>query len=65
MEGSKGCAKQSWKWGRGRNSLRGEVKFSIKKNKKFLTRKARRCKDTLQGCAYKKLAKDKAWDYVT
>lgn len=65
MEGSKGCAKQSWKWGRGRNSLRGEVKFSIKKNKKYLNRKARHHKEPLQGCLYKKLAGDMAYDYVT
>lgn len=53
------------KWGRGSNSLRGEVKFSIKKNKKYLNRKARRHKEPLQGCLYKKLAGDMAYDYVT
>lgn len=65
MQGSKQCAKESWRRGRGRNSLHGEVKFSIKKNKRYLTRKARRHKDVLNGCSYKKLAKDKAWEYVT
>ncbi len=65
MRGSKREAKQYWHTGRGRHSLRGETKFSIKKNKKYLTRKARHCKETLQGCTYKKLAKEKAWEYVT
>lgn len=41
MRGSKREAKQYWHTGRGRHSLRGETKFSIKKNKKYLTRKAR------------------------
>lgn len=61
MQGSKREAKRGY----GRKSLRGEMKFSIKKNKKYLTRLARHHKDLLQNCAYKKLAKDKAWDYVT
>lgn len=65
MRGSKREAKHYWKTGRGRHSLRGEIKFSIKKNKKYLTRKARHCKDAFRGCAYKKLVKEKAWDYVT
>ncbi len=65
MPGSKRLAKQSWRRGRGRHSLRGEMKFSIKQNKKWLTRKTRRSSDTFQGCGYKKLAKDKAWEYIT
>lgn len=65
MTGSKREARRSWQWGRGANSLRGEVKRSIKKNKKNLNRRVRRCTDTFKGCGYKKLAKDAAWDYVT
>lgn len=65
MTGSKRKARQSWQWGRGGNSLRGEVKRSIKKNKKRLNRRVRRYTDTFHGCGYKKLAKEAAWDCVS
>lgn len=65
MTGSKRTVKQSWRRGRGCASLRGEIKFSLKKNKKRLNRKVRHCADTFIGCGYKKLAKNAAWDYVT
>lgn len=65
MTGSKRETRRSWLRGRGRNSLRGETKFSLKKNKKMLNRRVRHCTDTFQGCEYKKLARAAAWDYVT
>lgn len=65
MQGSKRSAKRSWYRGRGANSLRGEIKYSLRKNKKYLNRKVRHCKDLPSGSAYKKLAKDKAFEYVT
>lgn len=65
MQGSKRETKHSWQRGRGCNSLRGEVKFSLKKNRKYLNRRVRYHKEPLQGCLYKKLAKEMAWDYVT
>jgi len=65
MRGSKREAKQYWDRGRGRHSLRGEVKYSLKKNKKRLNRMVRYNRDVFHGCTYKKLAKEKAWDYIT
>lgn len=65
MKGSKKSARRSWYRGRCANSLRGEIKYSLRKNKKYLNRKVRHCKDLPSGSAYKKLAKDKAYEYVT
>lgn len=65
MKGSKRSARRNWCRGRGVNSLRGEIKYSLRKNKKYLNRKVRHCKDLSSGSAYKKLAKDKAYEYVT
>ena len=65
MNGSKRSARKNWYRGRGPNSMRGEVKYSLKRNKKYLNRKARREPDLPNGSAYKKLAKNKAWEYVT
>lgn len=65
MMGSKRESKLSWQHGRGRNSFRGEMKFSLKKNKKYLNRRARHCKEPMQYCSYKKLVKEMAWDYLT
>lgn len=65
MQGSKKNARRSWYRGRGANSFRGEIKYSLRKNKKYLNRKVRHCKDLTSGSAYKKLAKDKAYEYVT
>lgn len=45
--------------------MRAEIKFSLKMNKKYLNRKVRRTSDVMNGNAYKKLAKDRAWQYVT
>lgn len=65
MQGSKRSARRSWYRGRGANSLRGEIKYSLRKNKKYLNRKVRHHQDLPSGNAYKKLAKDKAYEYVT
>lgn len=65
MVGSKRSAKRSWRRGRGPYSLKREIKFSLKKNKKYLNRKTRRHPDLPNGNAYKKLAKNRAWEYVT
>ena len=65
MIGSKRWAKQSWRRGRGPGSLRGELKFSIKKNKRYFNRRVRRCTTDLpNGNTYRKLAGEKVWDYV-
>lgn len=64
MTGSKREERNSWCYGRGRYSLRGGTKYSIKKNKKLLNRRVRRSSETFRGCGYKKLAKDAAWEYV-
>lgn len=64
MVGSKRWAKQSWRRGRGPYSLRGELKYSIKKNKKYFNRQVRHYMDLPNGNAYRKLAGEKAWDYV-
>lgn len=46
-------------------SLREELKFSIKKNKRYSNRRVRRyTKDLSNGKAYRKLAGEKVWDYV-
>ena len=45
--------------------MRGEIKYSLKRNKKHLNRKARHKAELPGRCAYKKLAKDKAWEYVS
>lgn len=65
MQGSKRSVKRSWLRGRGPGSLRAECKYSIKRNKKYLNRKTRHTKDLPDGCAYKKLAKEKVWEYVS
>ena len=65
VTGSKREAKRSWLRGRGPTSMRAEIKFSLKMNKKYLNRKVRRTSDAMNGNAYKKLAKDRAWQYVT
>lgn len=65
MEGSKRKAKRDWTHGRGPNSFRAQKKFSLKMNKKFLNRKARREKNLPNGNGYRKLAKDKAYEYLT
>ncbi len=65
MTGSKRSEKRNWLRGRGPNSLRAESKYSLKRHKKYLNRKVRRERELTNGCAYKKLAGDKAWDYVT
>lgn len=65
MIGSKRWTKHSWCRGRGPYSLRGELKFSIKKNKRYFNRQVRRyTKDLPNGKAYRKLAGEKVWDYV-
>ena len=65
MIGSKRWAKQSWRRGRGPYSLRGELKFSIKKNKRYFNRRVCRCTTDLpNGNTYRKLAGEKVWDYV-
>ena len=65
MIGSKRWAKQSLRRGRGPCSLRGELKFSIKKNKRYFNRRVRRCTTDLpNGNTYRKLAGEKVWDYV-
>lgn len=65
MIGSKRWTKHSWRRGRGPYSLRGELKFSIKKNKRYFNRQVRRyTKDLPKGKAYRKLAGEKVWDYV-
>ena len=58
MQGSKRSAR-SWHRGRGADSLRGEIKYSLRKNKKCLNRKVRNYSDLPSGSAYKKIAKDK------
>lgn len=65
MQGSKKSVRKSWYRGRGANSFRGEMKLSLRKNKKYLNRKVRHHADLPSGCAYKKLAKNKAYEYVT
>ena len=65
MQGSKRNAKSNWIYGRGPGSLRAECKYSIKRNKKYLNRKARHVKNLSGRCFYKKLAKEKAWEYVS
>lgn len=65
MNGSKRSEAKNWHRGRGANSMRGEIKYSLKRNKRYLNRKTRRHPDLPNGCAYKKLAKNKAWEYVT
>ena len=65
MIGSKRWTKQSWRRGRGPYSLRGELKFSIKKNKRYFNRRVRRCTTDLpNGNTYRKLAGEKVWNYV-
>lgn len=65
MIGSKRWTKHSWRRGRGPYSLRGELKFSIKKNKRYFNRQVRRyTKDLPNRKAYRKLAGEKVWDYV-
>lgn len=65
MIGSKRWTKHSWRRGRGPYSLRGELKFSIKKNKRYFNRQVRRyTKDLPNGKSYRKLAGEKVWDYV-
>lgn len=65
MIGSKRWTKHSWCRGRGPYSLRGELKFSIKKNKRYFNRQVRRyTKDFPNGKAYRKLAGEKVWNYV-
>lgn len=65
MLGSKRSVKRSWSRGRGSNSFRGECKYSIKRNKKFLNRIVRRKLNISNGNMYKKFAKEKAYQYVT
>lgn len=65
MNGSKKSMRRSWYRDRGINSLRGEIKISIRKNKRYLNRKVRHYSDLPNGGAYKKLAKNKAYEYVT
>lgn len=65
MLGSKRSVRRSWYRGRGANSLRGEIKYSLKRNKKYLNRKVRHYQDLPSGSAYKKLAKNRAYEYVT
>lgn len=65
MQGSKRSTKRSWLRGRGPGSQRVECKYSIKQHKKYLNRKARHNKNLPNGCAYKKLAKEKVWEYVS
>lgn len=65
MQGSKRSARRSWYRGRGANSLRGEIKYSLRKNKKYLNRKVRHYLNLPSGSAYKKLAKNRAYEYVT
>lgn len=65
MQGSKRSARRSWYRGRGANSFRGEIKYSLRKNKKYLNRKVRHHPDLPSGSAYKKLAKNRAYEYVT
>lgn len=65
MQGSKRSAKKSWLHGRTGSSLRAECKYSLKRNKKYLNRKTRHTKNLPNGNAYRKLAKEKAWEYVS
>ena len=65
MQGSKRNAKKSWLYGRTGYSLRAECKYSIKRNKKYLNRKTRHTENIASGNAYRKLAKNKAWEYVS
>lgn len=65
MKGSKRNTQRDWCRGRGRYSLRGEIKYSIKKNKKYLNRKVRHWFNLQNGNAYRKLAKNMAWKYIT
>ena len=45
--------------------FKGELKFSIKKNKRYFNRQVRRyTKDLPNGKAYRKLAGEKVWNYV-
>lgn len=50
---------------RGVGSFKQEVKFSLKRNKKLLNRRARHKAELKSGNAYRRLAKDKAWEYVS
>ena len=45
--------------------LERSQKGALKMNKKYLNRKARHTADLPNGNAYRKLAKDRAYDYVT
>ena len=53
-----------WYWING-FGCRAECKYSIKRNKKYLNRKARHTENLASGNAYRKLAKHKAWEYVS
>ena len=65
MQGSKRSAKRNWYYGRTGYSLRAERKYSLKRNKHYLNRKTRHTSNLPNGNAYRKLAKDKEWEYVT
>lgn len=65
MVGSKNSAKKNWQRGRTGGFFRKEVKYSIKKHKKYLNRKARHAPDLPSGCAYKKLAGEAAYKYLS
>lgn len=65
MFGSKRSSKRSWSRGRGRHSFKGECKYSIKKNKKWLNRIVRRKLDIANGSVYKKFAGEKAFEYLS
>lgn len=65
MKGSKRSIKKSWRRGRGPGSLRAEMKKSIKANKRYLKRKFRNEADLPNGNAYRRLAKEKQYEYVT
>ena len=57
--------KLSWRRGRGRNSLRGEIKLSLKRNKHYLNRRVRHQSTLKSGGMYKKFAKERAYDCVS
>lgn len=65
MKGSKTTAKRSWARGRGPNSLRAEMRRSIKVNKRRLSRKARHSFQAAKGSSFKKLAGIAAYDLTT
>lgn len=65
MTGSKNSAKKDWTYGRGPGSFRQEYRRSIKVNKRKLNRRVRHSEVMSNGCYYKKLAREAAYDMLT